>query len=210
MDTLAHFSFHAQTHIDECMKIAAMVQWLLDSQGWKQERLAEELSVSQPTVNRWLSGSEPRGPTYNRLIALYNDKRHGSEKPDLSVTREVELKGQIGAGGEIEAVDAGHSGTVEAPADSHPETVAGEVSGLSMMPVYEQGTLLYWSQQLPPDAMVNRRCVVQLGDGRIMVKMLRPGSAPNLWTLSSVNPAYADIVDVPVEWAAKIDWIKPA
>lgn len=121
----------------------------------------------------------------------------------------VPVKGYIGAGGEVEAIDGTDIGWIEAPREAASNTVAAIVRGLSMLPAYEEGTVLFWSRLLPPEEMVNRRCIVQLVDGRIMVKTLRPGSKPGLWTLVSFNPAYADIEDVAVDWAAKIDWTKP-
>ncbi|PHP66529.1 hypothetical protein CSC94_12615 [Zhengella mangrovi] len=78
-----------------------------------------------------------------------------------------------------------------------------------MFPAIEDGSLIYYSRHLPPDVMVNQRAVVQLADGRVFVKIIRPGSRPGFWTLQSVNAQYADILDVVVEWAAPIDWIKP-
>jgi phage repressor protein C with HTH and peptisase S24 domain len=82
-----------------------------------------------------------------------------------------------------------------------------EVRGGSMLPLYEDGTILYYSQQLAPDSMVGKRCVVQLEDERVLVKTLRRGSERGLWTLVSLNAP--DIEDVALQWAAPIDWIKP-
>lgn len=121
----------------------------------------------------------------------------------------VPVKGYIGAGAVVEAVDAGDMDEIEAPADADPRTVAAIVRGDSMLPVYDDGTVLYWSRLLAPDAMVNRKCVVQLVNGRIYVKVLRNGTRPGMWTLQSINIAVSDMVDVHVEWAAPIDWVKP-
>ncbi len=76
-----------------------------------------------------------------------------------------------------------------------------------MLPHYEDGDIIYYSRNLPPEEMRNRRCVVKLADGRMLVKTLRRGSTDDLWTLTSTNAA--DIEDVLVEWVAPIDWIKP-
>ncbi|MGV2073315.1 S24 family peptidase, partial [Agrobacterium vitis] len=92
---------------------------------------------------------------------------------------------------------------------AHQNTVAVEVSGESMYPAYEEGTILFYSKTLPPADMVNRRAVVQLADGRIFVKTVRPGTTPTTWTLTSINALYPDMIDQVVEWAAPIDWIKP-
>lgn len=122
---------------------------------------------------------------------------------------EVPLKGRVGAGAKVYAIDDGGHETVEAPADCRPSTVAVEVSGDSMFPAYEDGTLLYYSRLLPPHEMVNRRCVVQLANGKIFVKILRKGSMEGLWTLQSLNALYPDLQNQHVDWAAPIDWIKP-
>lgn len=126
-----------------------------------------------------------------------------------SPRRGVPLKGKVGAGAEVEAIDNGDVEIVEAPSRAPLETVAVRVTGDSMFPAYEDGTLLYYSRQMPPDAMINKRCIAELSDGRIFVKVLRQGSEPNTWTLQSLNPHIADIPNQFVRWAAPIDWIKP-
>ncbi len=128
----------------------------------------------------------------------------GKGKPDT-----VPLKGKVGAGQQVEAVDNGDMDDAPAPPDATPDTVAVQVSGDSMFPTYEEGSLIYYSRHLPPSELINRRAVVQLADGRIFLKVIRPGSTPDFWTLQSINAQYPDIEDVVVEWAAPIDWIRP-
>lgn len=188
------------------MDITKLVAQLLTLKKWNQMKLAAHFGVSQSTVFRWKSGSEPEGHHRDAIRELY-EKEFGNA--ETKYPAQVKLMGKVGAGQEIYAIDDGGQGYVDAPAEAHPNTVAVEVSGQSMFPAYEEGTLLYYSRTLPPSDMVNRRAVVQLGDGRIFVKTIRPGSTPNTWTLSSINALYPDMVDEVVEWAAPIDWIKP-
>lgn len=131
--------------------------------------------------------------------------------PDPKRTRPgmVRLQGRVGAGQAIEPFDDDQDQWVEAPSDAQPTTEAVEVDGESMLPAYEPGTILYYSKTLPPHEMVNRRAVVKLADGGMLVKVLRRGSAPDLWTLQSINSIYQDLPDRVVEWAAPIDWTKP-
>lgn len=124
-------------------------------------------------------------------------------------SKRVPLKGRVGAGAEIYTIEDGGDETVEAPAEADGATIAVEVVGDSMFPAYENGTILYYSKLLPPGAMINRRCVVKLANEKIFVKVLRAGSAPDVWTLQSLNPLYPDMVDQIIEWVAPIDWIKP-
>lgn len=41
--------------------------------GWNQQEMAEHFGVSQPTVNRWLSGSEPRGTVRDAINAKFSE-----------------------------------------------------------------------------------------------------------------------------------------
>lgn len=179
--------------------------------GWSKAELARRSGVSYDNVNKYLAGKvdKPRGATLEALaIALSIDPLWLEKGLDVeSPTRLVPLKGYIGAGGHVEAIDNGNDDEVEAPADSHPATVAAQIRGDSQLPVLQDGWIIYWSTQLPASSLLNQMAIVQLADGRIMVKTIRNGSQPGLYTLTSYNAA--DIVDVPVDWAAKIDWIKP-
>jgi len=183
------------------MTIIEKIKAILRRTGWSQVKLAEHFGTSQSTVNRWLNGAEPEGHRRDQINSFYNSL-FGAE-PE---SRTVPLKGYIGAGGHVEALEHGPE-EVEAPADAAPETVAAQVRGDSQLPMLSDGWIIYWSRPVPVSDMVNRLAVVQLSDGRIMVKTIRMGSSPGLWTLTSFNAA--DIVDVPADWAAPIDWIKP-
>lgn len=184
------------------MNIADKIRAIQQAKNWSQVKLAEQLGTSQSTVNRWLRGAEPEGHRRDMINDLYRS----AFGADSSETRLVPLKGYIGAGGHVEALEHGPE-EVEAPAISHPDTVAAIVKGDSQMPMLSDGWIIYWSRAVPVEEMVNKLAVVQLSDGRIMVKTIRLGSSRGLWTLTSFNAA--DIVDVPADWAAPIDWIKP-
>jgi phage repressor protein C with HTH and peptisase S24 domain len=94
MYTAAYFSFDPLAHNLPRMKIAAKVQRIMDANGWTQVRLAEELGVSQPTVNRWLGGADPRGETRDRLNGLFDKAQadkplvEGTVPPESSLASE--------------------------------------------------------------------------------------------------------------------------
>lgn len=178
------------------------IRAILQQPGWTQQKLAERLNVAQSTVNRWLRASaEPEGDNRDHIARLYEEVLDGEATP------KVALKGKVGAGQAIYPLGEGDIDLVDAPPNASDSTVAVEVSGPSMLPVFFDGWLLYYSRQLPPDAMVNKIGVAQLSDGRLLVKTIRPGLSPGFWTLLSAN---ADpIEDVAIEWVAPIDWIKP-
>lgn len=179
---------------------------IMKAKGWNQTEFGNRLGVSQATVSRWFKGSEPEGPTRDAINDLYDEVLNAN---GTSTGPKLKLKGRIGAGAEIYAIDSGDWEDVEAPGKYDDDTIAVEVSGDSMFPAYEDGTLLYYSKMLPPDSMLNKRCVVQLANEKIFVKVLRKGTYEGVWTLQSLNPLYPDIPDQLVEWAAPIDWIKP-
>jgi len=188
--------------------LSRWLQEALEASGVSQSELSRRLtealgrSIDRAAVNKMAKGT--RAIAGDELIAIQTIT--GMEAPSEI---QVPLKGRVGAGQQVEAIDNGDIDTVPAPRDSKPGTVAVEVSGTSMFPALEDGYLLYYSKQLPAAEMVNRRAVVQLADGRIFVKIVRPGSTPDVWTLQSVNALFEDMNDQVVEWAAPIDWIRP-
>lgn len=173
-----------------------------------QEAFAKRLEVTRGAVGNWELG---KGIKRDNLVAI---SAEFGVSVDLLATGthrtapgQVPKVGYVGAGQAIVPFDADYSEWVEAPPEVAAGTVAVEVRGESMLPAYEDGFLLYYSERLAPEQMLNKRCVVQLGNGSMLVKTLRRGTTPGLWNLGSLN-AY-DIEDQVVEWAAPIDWIKP-
>lgn len=187
-------------------KIDFYLREILRETGWTQEELASRLETSQATVSRWFKGSEPQGHRRDAILALYRSVT-ASDKPSNDDIRTVRLIGYIGAGQTIYPLDDGADDRVEAPSDAKPSTVAAKIRGDSMLPLFHENWLIYWSKSLPVEDMINQLCVVQVADGRLLVKTLRRGSEHGLWTLTSFNAS--DIEDVEVDWVAPIDWIKP-
>lgn len=176
------------------------------SKGWTHDQAASAMGVSRGQFIKLERGERRLTVEYINQAARAFGVRPADVFDEPAIVT-VPLKGYIGAGGHVEAIDNGNDDEVEAPADSHPATVAAQIRGDSQLPVLQDGWIIYWSTQLPASSLLNQMAVVQLADGRIMVKTIRNGSQPGLYTLTSYNAA--DIVDVPVDWAAKIDWIKP-
>ena len=52
-----------------------------------------------------------------------------------------------------------------------------------------------------PTPLVGHEVMARLADGRKMVKILRRGAAPGLWTLESINTRFKPIEDVELLWA---------
>ena len=184
------------------MRPTDQIRAILKAPDWTQQKVAARIKVAQSTVARWLKGgTEPEGDNRDAIGVLYEEVFSGDATP------KVPLKGKVGAGQAIYPLGGVDDDLVDAPPNASPSTVAVEVSGASMLPVFFDGWLLYYSRHLPPDAMINKIGVAQLADGRLLVKTIRPGLSAGLWTLISVNAE--PIEDVAVEWVAPIDWIKP-
>jgi len=196
------------------MGIPENIKRLRESAELSQPALAKKAGVSQQLISQ-LENGKNLTTKYLPQIARALDVQMGQIDPAYRsaasppAAGQVPLRGYIGAGGTVEALSFGDDETVDAPAESTPETIAAKVRGDSMYPLLRDGWLIYWSQLLPPDAMLNDIVVVQLEDERIMVKTIMRGSAEGLWNLISVNPNNPPLLDQVVRWIAPIDWIRP-
>lgn len=193
------------------MTIEEKIREIMKVTSWRQQRLAEELQVSQSTVNRWLSGSEPEGHRRDAIndihmrvlqIAQLDDE---DESPNT-----VRLVGYVGAGAEAHFYDNGQGefGPVKAPSDATKDTVAVEVRGDSLGPLFDRWLVYYDDRRSPvtPD-MLGVLCVVWLNDERVLVKRIRQSRTPGLFHLESNTEQ--TIYDVAIAWAAKVTDMKP-
>lgn len=188
-----------------------LIHWLteaLSSSGLSQATLAKKMSealsrsIDRAAVNKMLKGT--RDISARELLAI--SKITGSQLPTIC---SVPLIGSVGAGDDIVAIDCGCLEEVEAPPTANANMVALRVVGDSMFPAIENGSILFYSQHVPPETMINNRAIVKTVDGNVYVKVLRGGREKDKWVLSSLNGKYADIIDVQIEWCSPIDWIKP-
>lgn len=194
----------------------------MDHTGLKQPGLAAALGVSQPTVNRWLTGSEPKMAARSKVRA-YAEKigfRHGSPTlaSDLneSPSRGVRLVGHVGADARPDAVVMSEShdnlaDDLPVPPQLRPGTVAVEVRGDSMRQTAKDGWLVYYDsedvQSPPTRGLIGHLCVCWLTDGRVLLKTIRRGRHPDTFDLESMN---ADLLeDQRLMSATKVTFIKP-
>ncbi len=126
----------------------------------------------------------------------------------------VPVVGYVGAGAEVYSIDDVAMGAsldddaIDLPFSGSSHAVCVIVRGDSMEPAYHDGDLLIYDDRRDGDYsdLINRECIVQLGDGRTYVKILLKGSEPGLWTLISHNASA--ITDVPLAWAARVKWVQ--
>lgn len=126
----------------------------------------------------------------------------------------VKVAGFIGAGAMLHAFadDSDWAGLdeIEAPPGASAQSVAAIIRGDSCLPIYEDGEVLVWSERrYDVDSFLNRPkpLIVQLEDGRKLLKVVTKGRKPGHYTLLSPNAA--PIEDVKVESVSRIDWTRP-
>jgi transcriptional regulator with XRE-family HTH domain len=181
-----------------------------------QAEFADHMGATQSTVARWERGAQPGTEHLHRLAEL------GRTTVDALLDIDVVLNaggdtipviGYVGAGATIMPFDDYNHGDgmahIERPPFVAGRAVAVEVQGDSLFPVAENGwRLVYTGEQTLLEAEVlNRLCVVQLTDGRALVKRLVRGGIPGRYHLVSTNAPL--IEDAEIVWAAPVKAIIP-
>ena len=171
------------------MKIANAIRAILKVDGWNQSKLAAHLNVTQPTVSRWLKGSDPNGMQYAAIQELYKEIVDGHKEIAKATSLEglphLDIHAGLGNGG---------LGYVEVDPDTmrpKPEYTTGDwlfpsdvgarigvlkgkyafpVEGDSMSPTLEGGSIVFVDTQRafpsPPGLFV-----VDTGDGRLVKRV---------------------------------------
>lgn len=122
----------------------------------------------------------------------------------------VRLVGYVGAGAAASFYnhDHGELDRVNAPADATLDTVAVEVRGDSLGPLFDRWLVYYDDVRSPVTTdMYGKLCVVGLPDDRVLVKRIRQSRTPGFFHLeSNTEPT---ILDVQILWAAKVKAMEP-
>ena len=134
-------------------------------------------------------------------------------RPSLPIGSEllVPVVGYVGAGAAAHyyAVSQGDLDRVPAPPDSDAQTVAVEIKGDSIGPLFNQWLIFYDDVRSPvtPD-LIGRLCVIGLMDDRVVVKKIRKAKTAGLFDLIS-NDDRENITDVEIVWAARVKHMAP-
>jgi phage repressor protein C with HTH and peptisase S24 domain len=142
----------------------------------------------------WLLTGRGRGPDGTEIEI---------GEPDPS---KVPVVGYVGAGSKAHFYDVaqGDLDEVYPPAGSPESTVAVEVRGDSLGPLFNRWLVFYDSvhHEVTPD-LIGEICVVGLPDGRVLIKQIQRGRADGLYNL--ISQTEAPIRDATVEWAARVN-----
>ena len=183
------------------------------------KKLRERAGLSQPAL------AELMGTTKNQLIKLEKGDRRltldwigraadalGISAADIvaGAPNVVPLVGYVGAGAEAHfyATADDPNETVPAPDNWTPEMVAVEIRGESLGELFDHWLVFYDRVKTPVTAdLIGRLCVVGLPDGRVLVKKIKASRATGVYHLLSNTEA--PILDVEIDWAAKVKTMVP-
>lgn len=185
------------------MSIGRRVKEAREAAGLSQVKLAELVGCKQTDVYRIENDQVTHSKYLAPLLKILN------LSDDQSAT--VPVVGYVGAGAEVLAIDDHVKGDGFELIPAPPGLVNGIaliVRGDSMIPKYDDGEIIFIEKTVYTiDSLIGETCYVQLPDGRTYLKRLQYGSRPGLYTLLSYNAP--PIVDVPVERAYPIAYVKP-
>ena len=198
--------------------LADRIKALRMKMGLNQTQFGEAVGYSQGMVTRWEQGAQPKHDALQALAALAGttvDQFLSSSQADgVAAGGDIPVVGYVGAGAAVYPIDDLAKGdaydTVERPPFVRGSAVAVEVRGDSLVPVAEDGWRLVYSGErtILEEEVLNRLCVVELADGRMLVKRIVRGSKPQRYHLISTNAPM--IEDAAIVWAAKVKAIVPA
>lgn len=163
-----------------------------------QEDVADHVGTTAPTLSRYETNDLPTpDPVADRLARLFKVTPAYIRYGDTS-SRIAMVVGYVGAGAEVhltgEHVDLGG---VEVPA-SWTDAIALQVRGDSGLPLYADGGILVirGDQRLDEREFLRRMAILELKDGRGLVKEARRSAEPGRYDLWSPNAAPIEAVEV--------------
>lgn len=156
------------------------------------------------TADWLLSG---RGPAPRGLKGLPTDSVSKSERPTGA---SVEITHLVGAGDQVFPISGDAPlGYIKSP-PGFEDGGAVAIRGDSARPLYDDQDLLFYKAWEPPPTSPRhipiRPVIVELVDGRSLLKRLMPGTKKGRFHLVSINPAVPPIYDVEIKAIAHIGW----
>ena len=200
------------------MSIGARILEARKARGWSQQRLAQALAQAQTTISSWERGrTEPTREDAARIASVLDvplaDLELGQEGGAAGGhprRRRAPVVGYVGAGAvaHLYAAGQGPFDEVDAPDNATDDTVAVEIRGDSLGPLFNEWLVFYDEVMSPvtPD-LIGRLCVVGLPDGRVLIKKIARARAEGLYHLLSQTED--PIMDAEVLWAAKVTGMTP-
>lgn len=130
----------------------------------------------------------------------------------VSTHAEIPIYGSAGAREVVDIIPSDDQGVIDEvqPLRAEDGFKAVVVKGISMLPAYRDGDVLFFREDhVPIDNLVGSDCIVITEDkNRAYVKRIMKGSKKGLYTLLSYAPGIDPLPDVKVLKAWPIEWIK--
>lgn len=177
--------------------------------GWKEVTYSKHESGERglrPKVAERYAKAFRVTPEY---LLYARSKLPPATRQDDSKPRTVPLVGYVAAGAEAYFfADQGEIDRVQAPDTATEDTVAVEIRGESLGSFFDRWLIFYDRVERPITAdLIGKLCVVGLADGRILVKKVQRSKARGLFHL--LSQAEGPILDVAIEWAARVKHMAP-
>lgn len=133
----------------------------------------------------------------------------GEGMPRSAAITQVVVIGEVVAGSTIILNHDSNKKLVSAPYDANVTTAAVQVGGASMRGIADEGWIIFFDhvKRPPTQNLIGKLCVVETGDGRLLVRTLQPGRKRGRYDLES--PTESTLRDCEIVWAARVTWIKP-
>lgn len=192
----------------------AKLKKVMEERGLKPKPLSVAAKLNATYIRDLEDGSEPSITNLGKLAdALGLPLSYFFDDSELPPAPQVPLIGYAAGGEEWTPFDnEGPGGGFDHIALdlSDADPIGIRVRGHSMAPVYRDGDDLICSRLQGTDLRnaVNRDCVLRTTKGQSFIKHLLKGTQRNAFRLRSYNPAFADIENVALEWAAPVVWIR--
>jgi len=160
-----------------------------------QEELAADLGVTRATLSRYENNAFPVADYVIERASQRFGVTPGFIRYGDIETHMTRVVGRVGSGAHIEAIEHPPWRYVEVPA-SWTDAIALEIDGLSNYPMYEDRDIIVirGEQRLLEEEFLGKMCVVETVHGLGLLKRVRRGSGPGVYTLESVNaPPIEDV-----------------
>lgn len=190
---------------------------IMDADQWKMKPLSLAAGMgesavrdlfrneSSPKVANAVALAKAVGRSVDEIVQI------GTEGMIEAVAASVAVAGRVGAGAQVDLVDAYEKGDglfrVAVPDGVSPRgIVAVEVEGDSMVPIYQPGEILFYSRETVgvPTEAIGRICVCEDDTGKAWVKVVRVGREEGTFSLISLNPEAENMHGVRLKWAAPV------
>jgi len=166
--------------------------------------------ISEGALRNFLNGdSESLSDRSYELLAAARGEPVSvlrGEKPSPPAGSQVPIRSYVGAGDEIISIsdDEEPIDWIEAPPGLE-DAEATQVRGLSMLPLYREGDLLFHRRMtIDPMLLRDEIAVMQTRNRKRYVKMIQPGTKKGTFRLVSFNPLFPPIDDQVLIWVSPI------